>query len=381
VPQLDGLRAAAVLAVMLEHSGIAIGRGGLFGVDVFFVLSGFLITGVLLGEHRARGRISLRRFYVRRWLRLYPALVVMVIVLMPIGPSLSADHTWASWLRAVAAALTYTGNFVVLADGRLTLGVLDPTWSLAVEEQFYLLWPLALLALMAWRVPARWIVGILVTASAAGLSLFWLLYHRPEHALAPFSIEGRTVYVRPDARFGELLLGCALAIVLARRDRPLSRRANAGIGVAALAAVGGLWVARELFASAYDGNGSPIAPVPLVAVCATVLLARLVTSDRALLSRLLRCSPLPQIGLISYSLYLWHSPVFNVIHADPFGLVGAEQVVQWTLAFAVAFLSYRLVELPFLRRKERLRTTPVAGLDAAPEAAPIAQPEVATARA
>ncbi|HEY8583702.1 MAG TPA: acyltransferase, partial [Capillimicrobium sp.] len=263
VAQLDGLRAAAVLAVMLQHSGWTGGHGGLYGVDVFFVLSGFLITGVLLGEARSTGRISLRRFYARRWLRLFPALAVMVVVLTPIGPSLSAGQTWESWFGAAAAALTYTSNIVMLVTGELSLGVLDPTWSLAVEEQFYLLWPLALMGLLALRLRLRWTVAIVLGFAAAGLSLFFLAY---EPAVGPGS--GTAVLgplFRPDSRFGELLLGCALAMVLAGRAGragPLGRTADRVLGAGVIVAIAGLWLAVELHRQAYAGDGSPLAPIP-----------------------------------------------------------------------------------------------------------------------
>jgi peptidoglycan/LPS O-acetylase OafA/YrhL len=113
-----------------------------------------------------------------------------------------------------------------------------------------------------------------------------------------------------------------------------------------------------------------MAMIPVIAVCATLLVARLATNDRSLLSRVLALRPLPQIGLFSYGLYLWHAPIFEVVHPNFLGIAHSEQIVQWTLTFVAAYASYRIVEQPFLRRKERLRSTPVAGLDAVSDGAP-----------
>ena len=373
VAQLDGLRAIAVLAVMAQHSALAFGRGGLFGVDVFFVLSGFLITGVLMGEYERRGTFSLRRFYLRRWLRLYPALIVVIVCLMPVGVTLVPAHTWQQWLVGAGAAATYTSNLLDLVQGRLVQGPLDPTWSLAVEEQFYLLWPLGLMGLLALRLRLRWVLTIVLGVAAAGLSLFWLTYQAPTTVQPPLSIAGVEAYVRPDARFGELLLGCALSLVLVRRRGPIPVAADRLLSVGVVVAIIGLFLARADYIRTLEpGGGNPIAMIPVVAVCAALLVARLATSDRSLLSRVLALSPLPQIGLISYGLYLWHAPVFTIVHPNFLGIPNSEQVVQWTLTFVAAYASYRLVEQPFLRRKDRLRSTPVAGLEAVGAGAPAA---------
>jgi len=376
VAALDGLRALAVIAVMLEHSHLQFGHGGLFGVDVFFVLSGFLITGVLLGERERHGRISFRRFYARRVLRLYPALVVVLIVCTPVGWTLVPGHTWGDWFAAVAAAATYTSNFVILVNGQLTLGVLDPTWSLAIEEQFYLLWPVALMGLLALGVSARARIGIVLAVAAGGLSLFWITYHPLTGPAVPLDMSGLSAYVRPDARFGELLIGCALAMALAgRRGRPLPVWGERAMAGAVLVAIAGLWLSRELFVQTLQpGGGNPMAMIPVVAVCAGILVARIATGPRSWTARVLSLTPLPQIGLISYGLYLWHAPVFAVIKEDPFGLTGAEQLVQWALTFALAIASYLVVEQPFLRLKDRLRDTPVAGLQPAPAVVGAAAP-------
>jgi peptidoglycan/LPS O-acetylase OafA/YrhL len=364
VAQLDGLRGIAMLMVLAQHSALPIGRGAIYAIDFFFALSGFLITGVLLGEWNRNGRISPKRFYQRRILRLYPVLLVVLILCTPIGPSISYMKTWGDWFTSVAAAATYTSNLVILERHHLSLGVLDPTWSLAVEEQFYLLWPLLLIGLLTLRLATRWIVAILLTLSAAGLSLFWLLYHPPPLGAPPLTFEGLDAYVRPDARFGEILLGCALAIVLSRRPGPLPTWVNRLLGVASIAAVVAVVLVRQHYVHTLDQVTNQLAPVPLIAICSVVILARLVTSDSAILSRVLRLAPLPQIGLISYSLYIWHMAIFQIVMPNPLGIPGpSEQWIQWTLTLFVGYLSYRFVEKPCLRLSAKLRTTSVAGLE------------------
>jgi peptidoglycan/LPS O-acetylase OafA/YrhL len=381
VRQLDGLRAIAVLWVVLFHLNIGVGRAGLYGVDIFFVLSGFLITGVLLGERERHGSYSLPRFYARRILRLYPALVVLVLVLSLDGPFFSTDKSWGSWLQASAWTLSYTSNFAVLVQQQFDLGALGPTWSLAVEEQFYLLWPLVLLVLVRLPIGRRVQAAGLVVVGLALMSWFWWSY-------ADDGLRGAVnAYFRPDVRFGELLLGCALAFVLSDRRAPLGPRADRWLGVATLAALAGMVVARQLHWHYFGGGGNPYAAIPLVAVCALVFVARLATSDRALLSRALRWGPLPWIGGISYGIYLWHSAVLMVVVGEPGGPPAplGKAVIGVAATIAIAWVSHRLVERPFLRLKDRLRSTPVAGLEEREGTATLpqawTQPEPTRARA
>ena len=204
-PALDGLRALSVLAVFAYHAAPRVFPGGLIGVDVFFVLSGFLITTLLLEERAATGTISFGLFYQRRALRLFPALVLCVLLvgafLRVIGLPLQ------SYPGHAAAALTYTMDFVVAADPQTGGGRLSHTWSLAVEEQFYILWPPVLLLLLrarSLRVP------LIVTAVTAGLfAVAKLLLWR---------VEGVSLYFLPWGHFDEILIGaCAAMLVVAGR--------------------------------------------------------------------------------------------------------------------------------------------------------------------
>jgi peptidoglycan/LPS O-acetylase OafA/YrhL len=370
IAQLDGLRAVAVLMVLAFHLEIGVGIGGMFGVDLFLVLSGFLITGVLVGEYRARGTVSIRRFYERRLLRLYPALVVMVVVLIPFGAMLNADGSWSTWWESVAAALTYTSTIVFIFDPSFDMGALGQTWTLAVEEQFYILWaPICALAL-AHVVRLRHMAVAVAVAAVALLSIFWWAWSPTD------PMGGLALYYRPDPRFGELLLGAVVALILASTAGRVTRRWDVLLSVGAVLGIAGLWWARRTYPTLWGLDGSPVEAIPLVAACGALIVARLATSNTALLSRLLRIPPLPYIGKISYGLYLWQLPVIVLIHR-----AGGGAVVAVVVTFAAAMASYHLVEMPFLRLKARLRSTGVAGLDAvdregAAEAA-VAPPPVA----
>ncbi len=358
IDQLDGVRALAVLAVMTFHDFWT--GWGYLGVDVFFVLSGLLITGVLVGEREQRGRVDLRRFYARRMLRLYPALAAMLVLTTPFAAQLSQDGSWRLWWGAVAVSATYTANLAILVDGTQWLGALGPMWSLAVEMQFYLVWPLLLTGLLGRSVDRRALAAGVAVLAAAALSLFWLLgtAARPGLAVAPS-------YFRPDARFGELLAGCALALALSLRRGPLPRGADRALSVLALAGLALLVGAWPLL----RGQGT-VAPMPLVALGTTLVLARLVTSDRALLSRALRIPPLPQIGRISYAVYLWQLPIL-ALAAWLVPDATLQEVVYWGATLAAGAASGRFVERPFLRRQARLRRARVeAGIHTAPEPPP-----------
>ncbi|UGS36280.1 acyltransferase family protein [Capillimicrobium parvum] len=361
IAQLDGLRAVAVLMVIVFHLEIGVGIGGMFGVDLFLVLSGFLITGVLVGEYRARGTVSVRRFYERRLLRLYPALVLMIVVLVPFGSLLNAEGSWGVWWQSVAAALTYTSTIVLIFNTHFDMGALGQTWTLAVEEQFYLLWaPICALAL-AHVVRLRRMALVVAAVAVALLSIFWWAWSPVD------PIGGIALYYRPDPRFGELLLGAALALVLTSAAGKLTRRWDVLLSVGAVAGLVGLWWARRNYPTLWGLDGNPLAAIPLVGVCATLIVARLATSNASILSRLLRIPPLPYVGKISYGLYLWHVPVIVLM-----ARAGAGKGVAVVVTFAAAMLSFHLVEMPFLRMKARLRSTGVAGLDAV-ERAPVAE--------
>lgn len=335
IDQLDGVRALAVLAVMGFHDLKV--PAGYLGVDVFFVLSGMLITMILLGQFDRRGRIDLKAFYERRLRRLYPALLALLVLLSPIGSWLSVDGSWQKWWDAVVVAGSYTSNIAILVDGSQFLGALGPTWSLAIEMQFYLLWPPLLVVLLGRGIAHRALLALTTVLALVGLSLFWLLPTGRDPGLAVAAS-----YFRPDSRFGELLAGCVLALALRGRALPLRRSVDAAVSVGALVGLGLIvFAATTLF----HRHGT-VVPMPVVAVGTALVLARLVTSDRAVLSRLLRIAPLPWIGRISYPMYLWQYPILDLtLHYDQTG--AAQQWWFWGGTLVAGTLSTYVIERRF----------------------------------
>ena len=195
---LDGIRAFAVLAVMADHTGLGFARAGYLGVDVFFVLSGYLITTILLDEQDRTGSISLRRFYGRRALRLYPALVLTCLLALILTPGRVPG-------ASILVALTYLQDIAISTGGWHTGFGLWHTWSLAIEEQFYLLWPLAVI--LGARLGRRFLIWVAALGAGYGVVALWVWF-------TPTSSPTSPVYFRPDARAGAILLGCLLALVI-----------------------------------------------------------------------------------------------------------------------------------------------------------------------
>ncbi len=345
MPALDGLRALAVLAVLAYHAGMPWARAGFLGVDVFFVISGYLITALLLNEQSRNGRISLGRFWGRRALRLLPGLLVMLAAVSLAVPLLAPDQN-ESLSGDLAAALTYVSNWWLIfqdkpyfeAIGRPPL--LQHLWSLAVEEQFYLLWPAALaLALRnPFRKPRR-VVGFILVA-VAGSALAMALMYSPEG-------DASRVYYGTDTRLGTILLGAALAFIWSPGHRTASSRWAGGLardfaGLGSLAVIGWLMVTwNEFEPILYRGGFTAVALLAAVVV-------GVASHPGALTERLLGNLPLRWIGQRSYSIYLWHWPVFMLTRPQlDIDLTGLPLfVVRLSITACLAFASYALVEKP-----------------------------------
>jgi len=357
LPQLDGLRTVAVALVLVYHvartQDLSLLPGGFVGVDLFFVLSGFLITSLLLREHRSTGRVDLRRFYVRRLWRLYPALVLVcavvavVVACWPAVFGLEAASPVES-LVALAYGMSWWSG-LGLEGGPYLLGL---TWSLSVEEHFYLLWPLLLLGLLRRGGGVRSVVVVAALANAYP-AVLWHLGADPDR-----------LYYLPDARFSQLLTGCALAAALLHRPdlgrwRPAvsARAATAAALVIAVAALAG-----SRYSGWYWSGG-----LQLVGVAAAVVVGYLAVHHDSRTSTLLRWGPLPTLGVWSYGIYLWHLPLIRL--AQPvFGQTLLVAAAAGLAAVPVAAASYRFVEQPLQRRRtlRLLASVPSGGRGAAP---------------
>ncbi|MFF3562716.1 acyltransferase family protein [Streptomyces sp. NPDC002574] len=343
---LDGLRALAVTAVVVYHVHAPWLPGGFLGVDLFFVLSGYLITSLLAADRRRGGRLRLVAFWRRRALRLLPVLWLVLAVTACAATLVGGDGR-RDLRGAVAAALTYRSNWWQLGRHDMyfaQFGAEPPLrhlWSLAVEEQFYVAWPLLLWALMA-VVRRQWAQAAIVAVPAAASFTAMALLHVP-------GTDPSRVYYGTDTHGGALLLGAAVALVL-----PLSRagtmrragyvRAIDGLGVAGLAVLTGA-------ALLVSGTSALVYRGGLVPVCLAAAALTVAAGGPGRVARLLGWRPLAWTGRRSYGIYLWHWPVLAcLVNAAPEVLSSPfARCAALTLPVALAALSYRVLEEPLLR--------------------------------
>lgn len=344
-PSLDGIRALAVCAVLLYHGGAT--TGGFFGVDVFFVLSGFLICGLLLAELDSTGSLRLGRFWSRRARRLIPALAVVALFVVLLLPLLADDLP--STLRAdVLTSVTYSSNWWYVFNGQAYAnGTPTPvlhTWSLAIEEQWYLVFPLLLLglALVFRRRLGVWLGPVLLAAAAA--SAAWTAW------LAQAGASSERLYFGTDTRVQGLLVGAALAAFLAlpgenaQADAPGRWRGLMGWG--ALVALAAMTVTASLSAPWLPRGGFFVVAVLSGALILSVAPTPATWSPAPVLSS----RPLVAIGLVSYGLYLWHFPVYLWLTPDRVGVAGWPLLLlRLGVTAALAVTSYYVVEQPIRR--------------------------------
>jgi peptidoglycan/LPS O-acetylase OafA/YrhL len=341
-PGLDGLRAIAVASVFLYHARIDWLPGGFLGVDLFFVLSGYLITSLLLVEWEARNQIDLRRFWLRRGRRLLPALVVVVLASLILA-AIFARGDLARTRSDVVSSLLYYANWhqIIANHSYFNLmgnpSLLQHTWSLGVEEQFYIVWPLLL-------VPGLVLVGrkmlpmIVIAGIAASAALMWILYTNPSNP--------SRVYYGTDTRAFLLLMGILLALVWPRIEE-FGRRALPLLELLGIAALVGSVL---LFLQMHDFNPTLYQGGDLAAAfCFTVLIAAVAHRSTGI-GQALGIAPLRWIGERSYGIYLWHWPIILLVagvNARPnAGVVVGEAAI----VVAAAALSYRYIEQPIRTR-------------------------------
>jgi peptidoglycan/LPS O-acetylase OafA/YrhL len=336
-PALDGVRGLAIAMVVGFHA-FGWPRAGTLGVDLFFALSGFLITTLLLEERVTTGTISIRDFYGRRARRLLPALFVMLAPYLLLAGLAVMAGRGTSLLIAIGGALTYTSNIIVAADPTAVPSSLIHLWSLGAEEQFYLIWPLLLLGLMRF--------GRTAVARGLAVLLAFALVYRLVLLTRGASVE--RLYYGPDTHADPLLVGCLFGCWFRYGRLPrliLTARGRGIIGAAALALI----VLAAVLLDRVPQSLAYLIQLPtLFAVTAGVFIVCSALGGSGL-TRTLSAPPVAFLGRISYSLYLWHLPLLVAfgVHRH----VGARGVAVIALSLVAATASRYLVELPFLRRR------------------------------
>lgn len=321
-PALDGIRAIAIALVLARHARVPELNGGYLGVDVFFVLSGYLITTILLSEIRATGTIALGTFYLRRLQRLYPPMLAVLVAYVLLGPLIWPGL--ATPLLHAAVAGSYMSDYGhILATGVGKVGFL---WSLAVEEKFYLLWPVTLLFIVRKKQPLYWMMGLVA------LSFVWKM------GVLSNEYSWKRLYFCFDTHATGLMIGSLLAMILARYPTRVHPLIGAGAVVIIVHAVNSfVW-----------GYQSSIVYGTLVAELATVVLILSAQSGKGWLAS----APLVYIGKYSYGIYLWHMPM----------MVWLRDYYDWPVVLVVgsafgilmSILSYHTIEEYFRRiRKQR----------------------------
>jgi peptidoglycan/LPS O-acetylase OafA/YrhL len=354
LPGIDALRAIAVLAVFLYHAGVGWMPGGFLGVDVFFVISGYLITSLLLSERRRTGRVRLGQFWLRRARRLLPAVGVLIAVTMIVAAIVEPDRL--TELRGDAiSSLAYIANWHFIFEHQSYFdqfqrpSLFRHLWSLSVEEQFYLFWPLAFAGGMSLLGRKRLALGVLAGA-AASLVLMWILFE---------PTDASRVYYGTETHAAGLLIGVALALVWApwqlRRAKP-GRWCGPVLDAVGVVALGYLALS---FLQVHDYDLALYHGGYLWIALAGAAVIAVFAHPAARLGGLMARPALVWLGLRSYSFYLWHWPVLALTRPGldvslPRGILIPLQLL---VVLALADLSYRFVELPF-RGKRKLFSLP-----------------------
>ena len=357
-PALDGLRGLAVAAVVAHHFGYL--PGGYLGVDLFFVLSGFLITSLLVSEGRTDHRISLSGFWTRRGRRLMPALFAL-LAFVALWARFGAELADRQSLRHEGlAGLFYVSNWQQIVSGVdywSNFGALSPLrhlWSLAIEEQFYLVWPLVV-ALVVSRRGGRWTIATIAAFGVVASEVTrWVLFD-PTQSTA-------RVYFGTDTRIAAIFYGAVAACIMAspRRSRTSAGR-RAALEVAAFISMAFLcvaWVGLEgTDPRLYRGG------LTLCGIAAAIVVAAAAHRRTGRLGRALSWRPLRWLGGISYGLYLWHWPVVAILDEQRMGFGGWRLAMVWTVvSLALAEVSFHVIETPIRRGKGNIVILPVVAV-------------------
>ena len=338
-PEIDGLRAFAIIPVILYHAGFQLFGGGYVGVDVFFVISGYLITSIIVAELE-KGPFSLVHFYERRARRILPALFAMLFISLPFAWYWLLPDAMVSFSESLIAVSIFVSNIYFWQtsgyfEAAAELKPLIHTWSLAVEEQYYVLFPLFLI--LSWKLGKRWIVGLLIIVFVVSLACAqWLSIKRPSFAF----------FLLP-TRGWELLIGAFVAFYYSNHNIKKHNHRIEQLG----SLLGLSLITYAVFAYS---NQTPFPSVyTLVPTLGTALII-IFAGSGTLVGKLLSSRPLVGIGLISYGAYLWHQPMFAFARQRVLGQPSMHLILGLAvLSFAFAYMSWKYIERPF-RNKHRI---------------------------
>jgi len=357
IPALDGIRAFALVLIMGFHFGVGWLQGGFFALDIFYVLSGYLITGLLISEYRKRGCIKLSAFWLRRARRLFPALLIVLVAVTIMVRFAEPAGLYPDFRMDALSALFYFSNWWQIASSSnyfVMSGAAQPlthTWSLAVEEQFYLIWPLVTLAVMASARTFIRGVKILLIVSAVGAAASAIEMVQ----LFDSNTNTTRIYFGTDTHAQSILLGtilaCVMTMIQTRRGlegsapAARSRISRGGLVLVGLAGFAGTLTLEHLEtgASSFDYRGGFM----LSALCGAAIIIGAVCVPGGPIAVALSLRPMVWLGTISYGAYLWHFPVGIYLDAERTGLNGlALLAVRAGSTISLATISYYLVERP-----------------------------------
>ena len=343
MPALDGVRAISILGIMTNHGGFAWADGGVISVNVFFVLSGFLITMLLMKEWTRSGTIRLRAFWARRARRLLPALFLLLGAIGLYAVFLAPTGTQGSLRADGLSTLFYFSNWHQIIAGQSYFAQVSApspllhTWTLAIEEQFYLVWPIVVVVILKLSKSPRALLGVAVLGVLASATEMALLFHP--------ALDPSRIYYGTDTRAQDILTGAVLGILLFWRPPVSSPRVR--VVFSSMAIVGAAVFVLEWIKI----NGSPNVTYRggflLADLMVALVICGVTMAPAGLPARILSFRPLTFVGRISYGLYLWHWPIFLVLNEARTGLVGWSLFAVRLLAtFAIAVFSWYVVETP-----------------------------------
>jgi peptidoglycan/LPS O-acetylase OafA/YrhL len=341
IPGFDGLRALAVLAVIAYHLNLPYSAGGFLGVTVFFVLSGFLITSLLMWEWEQTQKIDLKPFWIRRAKRLLPAMFLLLISLNVVVPLLKPALLTSLRQDTIAAIFYYSNWHYIFQDLSYFESFKNPSllthfWSLAIEEQFYIIWAVAILFLLK-KVNNRKGIFLLIMGGALLSVVQMLLLYDP-------NLDPSRVYYGTDTRIFSLLIGAGFALLVPRR--PLSTMSKWAIELLGIAGIS-VFLLMTVFTNQYDRfiyQGGMV----LLSMTTAFLVLALAWRSAVIANWILEWKPLKWIGVRSYGIYLWHYPVilFMNSNVNTGGIHYGKVILELTLTFLLAAISYSFVEKP-----------------------------------